>query len=350
MPAKPARKFTAQPAKRERVPLLIGLMGPSGGGKTFSALRLATGIVRATGGKIVVIDTEARRALHFADLFDFEHIQFDAPFGSLDYLDAIRYAGDRAQGGCVITDSMSHEHEGPGGMLDYHDVELDRMAGNDYAKREKMNMLAWQKPKAARRALINGVLQINANFIFCFRAKATAKPVRDPKTGKTEIVQQGYMPIAGEEFIFEQTVNLLLPPGAQGRPELAPTEVGERAMVKTPEQFKALLAAHRGPLDEELGEKMARWAAGGAKPTADRRAPEPERKTPSDSGQTPDELLVDLKSAFALAETAEEVDRIADEWRPVVEGWPRALIADAGRARVSRRAELASDDGKAAAE
>ena len=48
----PARIFTARPAVRESVPLLIGLTGPSGGGKTFSALRLATGIQTVTGGDV----------------------------------------------------------------------------------------------------------------------------------------------------------------------------------------------------------------------------------------------------------------------------------------------------------
>jgi hypothetical protein len=52
MATQPERKFTANDAKREHVPLLIGLTGPSGGGKTYSALRLATGIQQVTGGDI----------------------------------------------------------------------------------------------------------------------------------------------------------------------------------------------------------------------------------------------------------------------------------------------------------
>ena len=59
-----ARIFTDAPATREHVPLLIGLMGPSGVGKTYSALRLATGIQTVTGGDIFVIDTETNRAKH----------------------------------------------------------------------------------------------------------------------------------------------------------------------------------------------------------------------------------------------------------------------------------------------
>ena len=75
------RTFEDREAVREQVPLLVGLMGPSGGGKTFSALRLATGFQRVSGGDIFVIDTEARRALHYADRFKFRHIAFPAPFG-----------------------------------------------------------------------------------------------------------------------------------------------------------------------------------------------------------------------------------------------------------------------------
>ena len=188
---------------------LIGLMGCGGSGKTFSALRLATGIQAITGGDIYGIDTESRRMLHYADMFKFKHIQFDPPHGSLDYLAAIEqsYA---AGGRIVVVDSMSHEHSGVGGMIEFQERELDRLAGDDPAKRERMKMLAWQRPKAARRRLIDRMLQINANFIFCFRAKETVKPVKI--AGKVEIVPQGFMPIAGDAFLFEQTVNILLLP------------------------------------------------------------------------------------------------------------------------------------------
>lgn len=255
-----ARTFEVKPAARASVPLLIGLMGPSGSGKTFSALRLASGIQEITGGDIYFIDTEARRALHYADQFKFQHVQFDAPFGSLDYLAALRQCV-KAGAGVVVVDSMSHEHEGPGGMLDLHDQELDRLAGNDWSKRERVKMLAWQKPKANRRQLINGLLQLNANFIFCFRAKETVKPVK--VNGKTEIVPQGFMPIAGEEFLFEQTVNCLLLPKSGGIPTWQSENVGERLMMKLPRQFEAIFADQK-PLDETTGRALAEWARGGS--------------------------------------------------------------------------------------
>lgn len=259
----PNRTFDARPARRERVPLLIGLTGPSGGGKTFSALRLATGIRQVTGGDIYFIDTEARRALHYADRFDFKHVPFSAPFGSLDYLAALQFCvGEGA--GVVIVDSLSHEHEGPGGMVDLQEQIVQRMAGDDYAKRERVKMLAWAEPKAKRRQLINGILQLNCNFIFCFRAKNVSKPVKNAQ-GKTEVQQMGYMPIAGEEFVFEQTLNALLLPGAGGVPTWFPDERGERTMVKLPEQFKGL-SQRQKPLDETVGKHLALWARGEAPP------------------------------------------------------------------------------------
>lgn len=271
-----SRTFQDNEAVREKTPLLIGLMGPSGGGKTKSALRVATGIQSVSGGDIYGIDTEARRMLHYADSHKFRHLPFDAPFGSLDYLAAIQHCVKKGAG-IVIVDSMSHEHEGPGGLLDLHDQELSRMAGDDYAKRERVKMLAWAKPKAARRQLINGLLQMNANFIFCFRAKDTAKPVK--RNGKTEVESQGYMPIAGEEFVFEMTVNCLLLPRANGVPTWQTDQPGERIMMKLPEQFQPIFARSE-PLSEDIGRRLAEWAKGApgapARPTS---APQQQTQT-----------------------------------------------------------------------
>jgi hypothetical protein len=285
------RQFTVSDAKRERVPLLIGLTGPSGGGKTFSALRLATGIQTVTGGDIYFIDTESRRALHYADKFKFKHIPFDAPFGSLDYLEVLKFCV--AQGAkVIIVDSMSHEHEGPGGMIDLHEQVLTRITGGNESKRNSMTMLAWSEPKQKRRQLINGILQLNANFIFCFRAKNTSKPVKN-KDGKTEVEKMGFMPIAGEEFVFEQTLNALLLPGAGGVPTWFSDEIGERTMIKLPEQFLALRDRNL-PLDEKVGRRLALWASGEAPATE-----EPEQgRTDEQHGEV-----------VTLASAKEEIDR-----------------------------------------
>jgi hypothetical protein len=250
------RVFDDRPAVRERTPILVGLVGASGVGKTFSALRLATGFQRVTGGDIYVIDTEARRALHYAERFKFRHVSFGAPFSPLDYLAAIEHCV--AKGATtIIIDSMSHEHEGPGGVLDMHDIEHKRLGGKDGTK-----LLAWGKPKAQRRRLINSILQLPCNFVFCFRAKEKLKVER----GK-DPTPMGWMPIAGEEFVYEMTAKFVLLPGANGTPAWKSDYPGESAMMKLPEQFRHIFAS--GPqLTEDIGQQLAAWAAGGKPPAS----------------------------------------------------------------------------------
>jgi len=247
------RTFEDAPAVRTAVPLLVGLVGPSGSGKTFSALRLATGIQRVTGGDIFFIDTEARRALHYADQFRFRHLEFSAPFGPLDYLAAVQHCV-RKGGRVIVVDSMSHEHEGPGGVLEAHDAEVERLSGGDPGKAARVGFQAWSKPKAERRRMLNSLLQLNANFVFCFRAKEKLKPVR----GK-EPEQLGWMPIAGEELVYEMTANLLLLPASNGVPTWQSDFHGERAVMKRPMQFANLFGQQ---LDEATGQAMAEWAKG----------------------------------------------------------------------------------------
>lgn len=276
-----ARVFVIKQATREAVPLMIGLVGPSGSGKTFSALRLATGIKRVVGGAIVVIDTEARRALYYADKFSFEHVDFKAPFGPLDYLAAVKQcvaAGAKT----VVIDSMSHEHEGPGGVLEQHDAEAERLSTQWRTTRDKVNMSAWQKPKSERRKLLNEMTQMGVNFVMCYRAKEKINLTGDkPKP-------MGWMPIAGEEYVYESSLTCLLYPNGGGVPQWQPAEMGEKAIIKLPGQFREIFGAS-APLSEEIGEKLARWAAGTSSP-AEAQAPREPVTPPKGSvaGRLPD--------------------------------------------------------------
>jgi energy-coupling factor transporter ATP-binding protein EcfA2 len=260
------RTFEDTAAIRSRTPVILGVVGPSGSGKTFSALRLATGIQRVSGGDIYVVDTEARRALHYAPLegekadpskgtFDFRHLPFGAPFGPLDYLAAFEHCYKKGAR-TIITDSTSHEHEGVGGVLETHEAELVRMAGTDYKRREKLSMLAWQKPKSQRKALISRMLQMECNFIFLFRAKEKIKPVKGG-----EPIHLGWQPIAGSEWIYEMLQNFLLVPGSQGTPKLQSEHEAERELIKVPLPFRGMWQQPR-QLSEDAGEAIARWAEG----------------------------------------------------------------------------------------
>ena len=264
MNAQRERVFTDEPAVRKSVPLLIGLVGPSGSGKTKSALRLAEGIQRICGGEVFGIDSEANRMLHYADKHKFRHVPFVAPFDPMSYLAAAEHCAKKGAR-TVIIDSASHLHEGPGGTLEAHEAECERlMKAWKTDVRDKVQMAAWKNPKQDLRKFLNTVLQMQINTIWCYRAKDKMKivPGKQPQP-------LGFMPIAGDEMIYEMTLNCLLPPNSSGVPSWHPEELGERAIVKLPEQFRDIFSGNARQLDEDTGERLAAWAAGGVKGNAE---------------------------------------------------------------------------------
>jgi hypothetical protein len=73
----------------------------------------------------------------------------------------------------------------------------------------------------------------------------------------------GFMPIAGEEWVYEMAVNCMLEPRSDGVPTWRSDHVGERMMMKLPAQFKDIFA-ERQPLSEDIGRQLAEWARGGS--------------------------------------------------------------------------------------
>lgn len=346
-----ARTFEDKAAVREATPLLLGIIGPSGGGKTFSALRLATGIQSVVGGDIWGIDTESRRMLHYADRFKFRHVQFGAPFGSLDYLAAIEHCVRRGAK-TIIVDSMSHEHEGPGGVLEQHALETKRLAAAWKCSEDKAQMSAWAGPKQDRRRMINTILQINANIIFCFRAKEKMK------LGTGKPTEMGFMPIAGEEFVYEMVLKCLLLPSANGVPTWKSDYPGEKMMMKLPEQFKDMFA-DAPQLDEGIGAKLAEWA-GGSAPKVDKK-PSPPTKEEYDACASADDLialenrriaqwkqvptaekpLIKLASLLAALRTAPTKDALDKSWNETCDWCSKASldIPDAHQAAYAERSQ-----------
>ena len=248
--------FSFRPAVRENVGLLIGLAGSTGSGKTFSACRLATGM---SGGKrFAFIDTEAGRALHYASDFAFDHGELKPPFRPDAYAEAIKTA-DEAGYPVIVVDSMSHEHMSEGGLLDWHEEELKRMAGDDWKKREQVKMAAWIRPKTSHKQMVSRLLQIRAHLILCFRAEEKIEMVRgqdgkmqiQPKVSRTG--KDGWVPICEKNLPFEMTCSFLLTSDKPGQPQ----------PIK-------LMAAHRDlfpldkPISEITGRGLAAWAKGGS--------------------------------------------------------------------------------------
>lgn len=242
-------------AVRENVPLIIGLAGPSGSGKTYSAMRLAAGI--AQGKPFAVIDTEAGRAKHYADAFAFDHADLRPPFRPSAYADAI-HAAQQAGYPVIVVDSFSHEHAGEGGLLDWHEEELDRMAKDNWQKRESCNMAAWIKPKMEHKQMVSRLLQLRAHVILCFRAEQKVE-IEKGSDGRTHIVPKkiasgfsDWIPICEKNLLYELTASFLLTPDKPGFPK----------PIKLQEQMRAFVNLS-APLDEQAGQKMAAWALGG---------------------------------------------------------------------------------------
>jgi hypothetical protein len=332
--------WEATPAKREHVPLFVGIFGPSGGGKTFSALRLAKGIQSVVGGEVYGIDTESRRMLHYADDPDltrdgwsFKHVPFNAPFGSLRYLEVLRWCvGEGAK--TVIVDSMSHEHGGEGGYLDEHDKDLDKFGGTDDRKRERNNMRAWIRPATERKRLIRGLLQLDANFIFTFRAKETVKP--DGAGGVTEM---GFLPEAGDAFLYEMTVCALLLPVAGGVPTWQSKMPGEAQMIKPAKQFTDLFSGERRPLDEKHGVGLALWARG--TPSS------PQAATPAPDASPPaaDQPQADPAATASEPGTADGASATGAGTSPQAADWDHGAWAKAYNERLRGVTTVADFDG-----
>lgn len=249
-----------QPAIRENVPLLIGLTSGTGGGKTYSALRIAKGIV-GPGKRFAGICTENRRMRHYADDFEFDVFDLTAPFTPERFVEAIRAAERAGYAACVI-DSATHEWAGPGGVLEMHDDEVSRMAGPnaDWRRKEAMNWPAWKVPKERHQGFRDAILAARIPLVLCFRGKTGQKPGVDPQTGKKILVETPFRATTSDDLPYELVCLLVLSQQKPGTVDLSqPNKIS-----------KPILPFIRDGevLDEAFGAKLAAWARGGAQEQA----------------------------------------------------------------------------------
>jgi hypothetical protein len=146
-----------QTATRIHTKIKMALQGPSGSGKTYSALLIAFGLC-GDWNKIAVIDTENQSAHLYAALGKYQVLAISAPYTPEKFIDAIRFCED-AEIQVIILDSLSHEWEGGGGILDAH----SKMAGNSFTN--------WSKVTPRHNALIESILQSKVHIIATLRTK-----------------------------------------------------------------------------------------------------------------------------------------------------------------------------------
>jgi hypothetical protein len=172
----------------------VAIDGPSGAGKTFTAL-IAAGVL-AQGGRVAVIDTERGSASLYSDRFDFDVLEL-TNFNPQNYIDAIE-AAEQAGYGVVVIDSLSHAWEGEGGALDMVDQASKRsQSGNSYT--------AWKNVTPLQRKLVDAMLQSPCHIVATMRSK-TEYVLETNERGKQVPKKIGMAPVQRQGMEYEFTI------------------------------------------------------------------------------------------------------------------------------------------------
>lgn len=294
--------FTFREGRRDSLSLLIGLAGGTGSGKTFSAMRLAVGL--SGGKKFAVVDTENGRANFYADYFKFDHGNLFAPFRPKAYVEAIQ-AADKAGYPVIVVDSASHEWDGDGGVLEWHEellaefVRRSKAGGDtrpDYQIEESNSQRAWIEPKGSlsgHKFLMSRLLQVRAHVILCFRAEPKTEIAKEKtESGKMKTVFRekrgltgldGWFPICEKKMPFEMTTYLLFTAENPGVPK----------PITLREPHKPFFPLDK-PITEEAGRQLAAWARGGTTSAA----PNPGQDVARDGDALPSDAVVVSKDKY----------------------------------------------------
>ena len=234
-------ELSIKDAKREPVFISLMLAGPSGAGKTYSALRLARGL--SPSGLIVLIDTEVKPASLYADEFKFKRIALPKPFEPERYREAIKLAMT-LKPAVLIIDSATHEWMGSGGILS----SLDKMPGTN-------QMIKWKDLTPRHDRFVDAAVSQRCHTIVCCRAKerySMEEVKRDDGTKKVEVRRVGLRPIQRRDFFYDFMVSFVLDPDSNNA----------RLLNNTTQYYRGW-TPH--PLTEADGKALAKWAAEGGK-------------------------------------------------------------------------------------
>lgn len=225
-----------RPAKRGGSKAILGIAGTSGSGKTYTALKVARGMVDDPK-KVGLLDTESGRGSLYADILDGPFMIGDLhpPFSPKRYSEAIKEFQEAGVEVLVI-DSVSHEWEGEGGCDDIANAKIGKMQNWIGAKRE-------------HKGFMNTLLHCNMHLICCIRAREKTD-FKDP----SKPVSLGIQPVCEKNFMFEMTASLLME-----------NEGKTQKFLKLPEFLKNSFGNGQGYLGEETGRKIIAWISTGEK-------------------------------------------------------------------------------------
>ncbi len=177
------------------------LASPSGGGKTYTALRVATGVKNAIkvatkkDARIAFIGSESQRDLIYANEFDYDILQLEAPFTPESYSEAIYDAISEGYE-ILVVDSLTHEWSGSGGVLEIH----GNIPGNSYT--------AWQKVTPRHNEFLDSIIESPIHVIATVRGKDEV--VLEEINGKQvpKKVGLGYDQRSNLEYLFTASFNI----------------------------------------------------------------------------------------------------------------------------------------------
>ncbi|MFI8305040.1 ATP-binding protein [Streptomyces sp. NPDC085927] len=181
--------FTFIPATKEQAKARIALTGPTGSGKTYSALVIGTGI----GDRVALIDTEHGSASKYADEFAFDILPLTT-FEPPALVEALAVAAHDGYD-VVIVDSLSHFWSGSGGMLEQVDNAAKRVAGGN-------TFAGWREARPLERAMIDALLAYPGHLIATMRTK-TEYVVEADERGRKVPRKVGLKPEQREGIEYE---------------------------------------------------------------------------------------------------------------------------------------------------
>lgn len=218
--------------------MVLGIAGPTGSGKTLTALYIARGMV-SNSSEIGFLDTENGRGSYYADKLDgpFQIADLYPPFSPSRYSTAIKEFQDAGVKVLVI-DSVSHEWEGEGGC---DDIAAQKMGASNRAN--------WIGAKREHKRFMNTLLQSNMHVICCIRAREKSDFKNPDKP-----VSLGMQPICEKNFMFEMTASVMI--GNQGKTQ---------DPLKVPNFLQEAFGGGKDYIGSETGKKVLAWADGGEK-------------------------------------------------------------------------------------
>jgi DNA replication protein DnaC len=172
--------------------LRLALLGPTGSGKTYTALRVA----KALGKRVALIDTERGSASKYSSEFDFDVLELET-FAPATYVEAIRNA--EAEGyDVLVIDSLSHAWMGKEGALEQVDKVGKRSGGSSGGN----NFAAWREVTPMHNGLVDTILSAKMHVIATMRVKMEYV-MEDDGRGKKSVRKVGLQPQQRDSLEYE---------------------------------------------------------------------------------------------------------------------------------------------------